>query len=184
MLFAVTFQHRQRGCSYHGDPVHVSVHACVCVSVPVCDWLMGQGGWAGGASESIFLPQTRTERQRDTDLLTALSFLPSSSSFSSSSSSSSSSPFSGLQLSLRLSSTPYCLSSILLTDRTTALTLGLLHLWHHLLQWKTDRDSLDPRPTGSPWQRSSVPVSPKSISCTRSWASKYNDNDLRHHHHL
>lgn len=73
MLFAVTFQHRQRGCSYHGDPVHVSVHAGVCVSVPVCDWLMGQGGWAGGASESIFLPQTRTERQRDTDLLTALS---------------------------------------------------------------------------------------------------------------
>lgn len=31
MLFAVPFQHRQRGCSYHGDPVHVSVHACVCV---------------------------------------------------------------------------------------------------------------------------------------------------------
>lgn len=59
----------------------------VCVSVPACDWLMGQGGWAGGASESIFLPQTRTERQRDTDLLTALSFFPSSSSFSSSSSS-------------------------------------------------------------------------------------------------
>ncbi|KAG7237362.1 hypothetical protein INR49_032452, partial [Caranx melampygus] len=55
------------------------------------------------------------------------------------------------------------------TDRQTGLTLGL-HLLHHHPQRSTDREPPDPRPTRSPWQLSSALVSPKSISCTRSWA--------------
>lgn len=168
------------GCSYHGDPV--CARTCVCVCLCVCPCLPLADGEVGGQVERLKVSLSPTDWDRDGETLPSLLLPPSSSS----------SPFFFFFLHLFLLSSPFLYSArtkalppsppvslVPLSSSTTLLAHCfnswplLYHLYQHPPQGKTDRKPLDPCLTGSTWQRLSALVSPKSISCMKSWASQY-----------
>lgn len=160
----------QRRCSCHGNPVHM------CPGL-----LLAGGGGVGGQVEPLkaSLSFTSSDQDRGTERRCSphCSFHhPSIFSFLSSSSSSSIQNQNSLHLCFFFPSSPplSVIAAPSLTDRQTGLTLGLLHLHHHHPpQRRKDRETPDPPSAGSLWQRSSALVSPKNISCMRSWGSEY-----------
>lgn len=135
---------------------------------PACDWLTGQSGRAVGASESISFPKIRTERRSSPHC--SLHFHHP--------------PLPLLCQNLKSLSIFLFLSPLLhpadrQTDSSNSWSSWSLSSSSSSLE-EDGQGTPDPHPAGSPWQRSSALVSLKSISCMRSWASKYHHH---HHHH-